>query len=113
MSEKDVGLDYDEDDSIEFIQSYMPDSFKGLLSNDDIVYLVDLIYEYYEEKGYLNDDAEEEIEIEVDEEDLINYVYKHAKSANIKGLTVKVVEAVMEGELSYCESLEDEDDEDE
>ncbi len=111
MSEKGIGLDYDEDNSIEFIQSCMPDSFKGLLSNDDIVYLVDLIYEYYEEKGYLSDDAEEEVEIEVDEEDLINYVFKQAKSANIKGLTVKVVEAVMEGELSYCESLEDEEDE--
>ena len=112
MNESNMGLAYDEDDAVEFIQSCMPKENKGLLSNDDIIYLVDLIYEYYEEKGYLNDDAEEEIEIEVDEEDLINYVYKHAKSANIKGLTVKVVEAVMEGELSYCESLEDEDDED-
>ena len=112
MNESNMGLAYDEDDAVEFIQSCMPKENKGLLSNDDIIYLVDLIYEYYEEKGYLNDDAEEEIEIEVDEEDLINYVYKHAKSANIKGLTVKVVEAVMEGELSYYESLEDEDDED-
>ena len=111
MSEKGIGLDYDEDDSIEFIQSYLPDSFKGLLSNDDITFLVDLIYEYYEDKGYLNDDAEDEIEIEIDEEDLIDYVFDNAKSANIKGLTTKVVEAVIEGEFSYSESLEDEDDE--
>ena len=110
MNEKNVGLDYDEEDSIEFIQSYMPDSFKGLLSNDDIVYLVDLIYEYYESKGYLNDDADDEIE--VDEDELIDYVLKNAKSAKIKGLSSDVIEAVMEGELSYCESLEDEDDED-
>lgn len=111
MNENAMGLAYDEDDAVEFIQSCLPKENKGLLSNDDIIYLVDLIYEYYEEKGFLNEDAEDEIEL--DEDDLINYVFKNAKSAKIKGLTIDVVEAVVEGEFSYCESLEEEDYEDE
>ena len=109
MSEKDIGLAYDEDNSVEFIQSCLPSKFKDQLSNDDIIYLVDLIYEYYEDKGYLNDDADEEIE--VDEEDLINYVFKNSKSSHIKGLTIEMVESVVAGELSYCESLDNDDDE--
>lgn len=110
MSEEDI-LAYDEDNSVKFIQSYMPDNFKGQLSDDDIKYLVDLIYEYYEEKGYLKDDADDDIEI--DEEDLIKYVFKHAKKTKIKGLTIELVEAVIESELSYCETLDDDDDDDE
>ena len=110
MSEKGIGLTYDEDDATEYIQSCMPDSFKGLLSNDDIIYLVDLIYEYYESKGYLNDDADDEIE--VDEDELIDYVLKNAKSAKVKGLSSDVIEAVIDGELSYCETLEEDEQED-
>ena len=110
MNDKGLGIAYDEDDAIEFIQSCMPENSKEQLSEDDIVYLIDLIYEYYEEKGYLNDDAEEEIEL--DEEDLVNFVFKQAESADIEDLTIEMVEVVIDGELSYCESLEDDEQED-
>ena len=109
MSEKDMESTYDEEDSVKFIQSSMPDELKGQLSDDDINYLVDLIYEYYEDKGYLSDDADDDIEI--DEEDIINYVFKNAKADNIKAYTIEQVEAVIENELSYCETLDDDDEE--
>lgn len=108
MSEKDLELAYDEDDSVEFIQNYLPSYYKGQLSNDDINYLVDLIYEYYEDKGYLSDDADDDLEI--DQEELVNYVFNNVKPAKIKGLTVELIETVIEGELSYCESLDNDDD---
>lgn len=110
MNDKGLGIAYDEDDAIEFIQSCMPKNMKEQLSDDDIIYLIDLIYEYYEEKGYLNDDAEEEIEL--DEEELVNFVFKQAESADIENLTIEMVEVVIDGELSYCESLEDDEQED-
>ena len=47
MSDKD-DLIYDEDDSVAFIQNYLPQELKGKFSNDDINYIVDLIYEFYE-----------------------------------------------------------------
>ena len=54
MSDKD-DLIYDEDDSVAFIQNYLPQELKGKFSNDDINYIVDLIYEFYESKGFLDD----------------------------------------------------------
>ena len=104
MSEKNNVLEYDEDESVKFIQSNMPDELQGQLTSDDINYLVDLIYEYYEDKGYLNDDVEDNVEI--DEEELISYVIKNAKADNVKVFTPEQVEAVIDGELSYCETLE-------
>lgn len=109
MSEKDTSFAYDEDNSVKYIQNSMPDDLKGQLKDDDIKYLVDLIYEYYEENGYLNDDADDDIEI--DEEELIKYISKNAKGANIKSLTAEQIEAVIEGELSYCDTLDDEEEE--
>ena len=104
MSEKNNVLEYDEDESVKFIQSNMPNEVKGQLADDDINYLVDLIYEYYEDKGYLNDDADDNVEI--DEEELISYVIKNAKVDNVKSFTPEQVEAVIDGELSYCDTLD-------
>lgn len=107
MSKEDTSFGYDEDDSVKYIQSTMSRDLLGNLSEDDIKYTVDLIYEYYEEKGYLNDDAAEDMEI--DEEDLIKYISKNAKAANIKTLSAQQIEAVIEGELAYCETLDDDE----
>ena len=104
MSEKNDVLEYDEEESVKFIQSNMPNELKGQLKDDDVNYLVDLIYEYYEDKGFLNDDADDNVEI--DEEELISYVIKNAKADNVKVFTPEQVEAVIDGELSYCETLE-------
>ena len=109
MSEKNNVLEYDEDESVKFIQSNMPSELKGQLADDDINYLVDLIYEYYEDKGYLNDDIDDNVEI--DEEELINYVIKNAKADNVKTFTPEQVEAVIDGELSYCDTLDMDSDE--
>lgn len=43
MSNKEDFM-YDEDDSVKFIQNYLPQELKGKFSNDDINYIVDLIY---------------------------------------------------------------------
>ena len=107
MNDKGIELDYDEDDAVEFIQSNLPKSIKKKLSEEDIIYLIDLIYEYYEENGFLDEEADDEIEL--DEEDLVNFVFENTKSANIENLTIEMVEAVIDGELSYCESLEEDE----
>ena len=107
MSKEDTGFGYDEDDSVKYIQSTMSRDLLGKLTDDNIKYIVDLIYEYYEEKGYLNDDADDDIEI--DEEDLIKYISKNAKKANIQTLSVEQIEAVIEGELAYCDTLDEDE----
>ena len=66
MSDKD-DLIYDEDDSVAFIQNYLPQELKGKFSNDDINYIVDLIYEFYESKGFLDENSDDNAEIDIDE----------------------------------------------
>ena len=45
MSEKEDFL-YDEDESVKFIQNYLPQELKGKFSNDDINYIVVISYRY-------------------------------------------------------------------
>ena len=105
MSDLDDIL-YDEDDSIEFIKNHLPEEMKDKLGDDEINYVVDLIYEYYESKGYFDDDMSDDTDIEIDEGELIAYVVKNSKKDGIGPFTENEIAAIVEGELAYCDSID-------
>ena len=105
MSEKDDLMIYDEDDSVKFIQNYLPQELKGKFSNDDINYIVDLIYDFYESKGYLNEDPEKDGDVEIDEDELIEYVVKNARQDGVGKFEPDDITFIVQGELEYCDSI--------
>ena len=105
MSEKDDMLIYDEDDSVKFIQNYLPQEMKGKFSNDDINYIVDLVYDFYESKGFMNEDPEKDADVEIDEEELIAYVIKNAKKDGVGKFEAEEISFIVQGELEYCASI--------
>ena len=105
MSEKDDMLIYDEDDSVKFIQNYLPQEMKGKFSNDDINYIVDLVYDFYDSKGFMNEDPEKDADVEIDEEELIAYVIKNAKKDGVGKFEAEEISFIVQGELEYCDSI--------
>ncbi len=103
MSTNNDELLYDEDDSVKFIQNYLPQELKGKFSNDDINYIVDLIYDFYESNGMLEDDGDDEIEI--DEEEVVNYVIKNAQKDGVGKFEPEEITFIVQGELEYCDSI--------
>lgn len=104
MSENDDLL-YDEDDSVRFIQNYLPQELKGKFKDDDIIYIVDLMYDFYESKGYMKEDAPDDAEIAIDEDELIDYVVKNAREEGIVKCTPEEITFIVQGELQYCDSI--------
>lgn len=104
MSNQEDLFIYDEDESVKFIQNYLPQDLKGKYSNDDINYVVDLIYDYYESKGFLNE-TDEDVDVEIDEDDLIAYVVKSAKKDQVVKLDADDIQHIVQGELAYCDSI--------
>ena len=81
---EDELLGYDDTASVAFIRNYIPQELKELLSDDDIVYIVDLIYDYYESRGYLSDEDQDGDEpIDIDEDELLEYVVRNAKKDGV------------------------------
>ena len=103
MSTNNDELLYDEDDSVKFIQNYLPQELKGKFSNDDINYIVDLIYDFYESNGMLDHDGDDEIEI--DEEEVVNYVIKNAQKDGVGKFEPEEITFIVQGELEYCDSI--------
>ena len=103
MSTNNDELLYDEDDSVKFIQNYLPQELKGKFSNDDINYIVDLIYDFYESNSMLDDDGDDEIEI--DEEEVVNFVIKNAQKDGVGKFEPEEITFIVQGELEYCDSI--------
>ena len=105
MTEKDDFI-YDEEDSVKFIQNYLPQELNGKFSNDDINYIVDLIYEFYDSKGYMNMDMEDNEEVDIDEEELVQFVIKNALKDKVGKFSEDEITFIVQGELAYCDSID-------
>ena len=103
MSEKDDFI-YDEADSVKFIQNYLPQELKGKFSDDDINYIVDLIYEFYDSKGYMDID-DDDTDVEIDEDELTEFVVKNALKDKVGKFEAEEIAFVVQGELAYCDSI--------
>lgn len=108
MSQEDKVLEYDEDDSLRFIRENLPEEMQDEFSDDEINYIVDLIYDFYEEKGYLDENDDDDSEVEINEDELLEYIGRNArKNKEILGrdYTDEQIEAIVAGELAYCDTL--------
>lgn len=101
MTEEEF-LPYDDDEAIKFIRNQIPQELKEKFSDDDLNYLIDLIYEFYEEKGFLDDD---DTEVDIDLDELTAYVVKQSKKDKVGVYTEEEVQFVVDAEIAYCDSL--------
>lgn len=101
MSEKE----YDENEAIKFINNYLPQDIKGKYTDDDILIVIDTIFDYYESKGFFDidsyDDAEEDLQVH----DLIGYVKNQLLRDRDNSIDMDDVMPLVLGELEYEESL--------
>lgn len=109
MSQEDKVLEYDEDDSLRFIRENLPEEMQDEFSDDEINYIVDLIYDFYEEKGYLDEnDEDDDSEVEINEDELLEYIGRNARNNKEvlgRDYTDEQIEAIVAGELAYCDTL--------
>lgn len=103
MAQQEDWLDYDEDESVKFIRNYLPQELKEKYSDDEMNYIIDLIYEFYETKGYMDESADDEVDI--DEDELVGYVIENARKNGFADFVPEEIQFIVQGELAYCESL--------
>ena len=51
MSE-DSFMQYDEAEAVKFIRNYMPEDIRDRYDDDEILNIIDMIWDFYEEQGY-------------------------------------------------------------
>ena len=97
---------YDDDEAIKFIQNYLPQELKEKFSDDDIIYIIDLIYEYYESKGVFDSDDDDKELVEIDEDELIEFVMTNVVKDGVGKYNRDEITFIVQGELEYCDSID-------
>lgn len=95
-------LNYDDDKAVEFIYDFLDKDDKQLLTKDDIQYVLDVIYDYYESEGLIEEDTAEEASI--DEEKMFEFIAKAARKDGVN-LTDDLIAQILEGEFQYGVSI--------
>lgn len=101
-TEEDDLLIYDDDEAVKFILKLIPDELKERVNEDVVNYILDVLYDYYDEKGLISEDSTEEASI--DEEDMLKYAVKAAKKDGIN-LNEDEIQLILDGEYEYGKSL--------
>ena len=101
-TQEDDLLVYDEDDAVKFILNFLPEDAKKSIDDSKIEYVLDVVYEFYNENGLIEEDSTEEASI--DEEEMFKYILKVSKKDKMQ-LTEEEVQLILEGEFEYGKSI--------
>lgn len=93
--------------AIQFIRNFAGEDISRQFSDDEILFIIDIIWDFYEKKGYLAVNSSVTNDELLDEDELIAYVRKELKNDNTLIMDPKDVGVIVKGELEYEESLED------
>ena len=107
--EDDFLLDAEDDArAVAFIQSYLPQDLKDKFTEDDLYYILDLIAEYYTSSECLDVEPDEEGYIDIDLDKVVDYIVTAAKKEGMGPYEAEDVFFVVQGEMEYGDSLENE-----
>lgn len=106
MNENNNNLRFDEDDAVAFIRKYIPKTVSDQYSDDEILFIVDTIWDYYESKGLVRLNKELSENEDEDLKALVAYVKKEVARDGEILMDPADVKNIVEGELAYEESIE-------
>lgn len=98
---------FDEDNALAFIREAVGTKISEKYSDDEILFIIDTIWDYYENHGFLSLDMEETDEEILDSDDLINYVKREVAKDEELMMDPSDIGQIVKAELQYEESLED------
>ena len=100
-------LEYNEDEAVKFILNHLPAEIKKKIKEGDIEYILDLIYDFYTENGYLDEEDEESDEIvDIAENEIFDFIINQVSiDQRSEKFTEAVVDAILDGEYEYCKSI--------
>lgn len=98
----DLGPEFDDEQCIKYILDLIPEQDKQGMTEDDVQYVLDAIYDFYESEGLIDENVASEGYI--DETAELEYIRKAAKKDGIK-LSDEQIQLILDGEYQYGLSI--------
>lgn len=98
-------MEYDEIKAVEYINNVLKNNNRPQYDEDEVLNVIDMIWDYYEENGLLDVDlADDDVDEDI-EDDLIDYVsrmLKKDKEAEVNQIDVPLM---VRAEIEYEDSI--------
>ena len=105
-----TGMEYDGNIAIKQIRKVLSNESNSLYNEDEILNVIDMIWDFYEENGMLEIDVEDgEDDSEAIYEELCDYVKRMLKKDKEAKVRPEDVPLIVKAEIDYELSLEEED----
>ena len=97
---------FDENDAIKFIREYVPAAIKNKYSDNDILLLMDTMYDFYDEEDDDDIYEEESVDNEAFVNRIVNYVKKAIRKDSDNNIDMDDVKPLVLGEIAYESTLD-------
>jgi hypothetical protein len=98
-------MDFDEQNAIDYIREQLPEDYRDKYNDDEILNVIDIIYDYYDEAGLLDIDLSDEDD-DVDVEELLKYVTKMLRKDKLSPIAEDHIKPIVLAELDYEQTLD-------
>lgn len=98
-------MDYDETKAIKYIRTKLSPESNSEYDDDEILNVIDMIWDYYEDNGFCSMDFENGPD-ELDTEDLLKYVKKIIAKDSMSPLKFDDVDIIVNAELEFEDMLD-------
>jgi hypothetical protein len=98
-------MDFDEQNAIDYIREQLPEDYRDKYNDDEILNVIDIIYDYYDEAGLLDIDLSDDDD-DVDVEELLKYVTKMLRKDKLSPIAEDHIKPIVLAELDYEQTLD-------
>ena len=103
MSEEKDLIEFDDTEAIGFIMNTLTEEQRKRIDEEAVQYILDLICEYYDQNGLIEEDTVDEAEIA--EDDIFNFVSSLAAKEQVVTLSDEDIRDILDGEYGYGVSI--------
>lgn len=96
-------LIFDEDEAVKFILKNLPTEYQGKISDTDIEYVLDVMVDFYDSNGFIEEDSVDEANI--DEEEMFKFIKTTIKKDEVISLSDEALQLILDGEFEYGKSI--------
>jgi hypothetical protein len=97
-------MEFDENKAVEFINARLREAGRNAYPDDEVLNVVDMIWDFYEENGLLDIDADDDSDDDI-EPDMIDYVTRMLKKDKGASIDVNDVPLMVRAEVDYEDSV--------
>lgn len=97
-------MEFDENKAVEFINTALVEAGRKAYPDDEILNIIDMIFDYYEENGLLEIDADDDDD-EPTVDEILEYVTRMLRKDNGAKVAIEDLPTIINAEFDYEESL--------